>query len=236
MTQPNDQEQAFLFKITSKGDSTILASFQNLDPSESNPGRLTEGNNGSLYGTVWKDGPGGGGFIFRLDLPPTITNQPVSRFNGLGTTASFSVAATGTSPFNYQWVRNGTNLFDGGNISGANSSMLALSNVQPENAGAFSVIVSNIAGTATSTTATLSVLQGSESAIASFLTSTSSPTVNTLRFAAVPGTEHVVQFATNLTDSPWFTISTNIADTFGAWTVTDSTATNAQRFYRTVTP
>src|ERR1017187_7195701 len=41
---------------------------------------------------------------------PTITTQPVSQTNLVGTTASFSVAVAGTGPFHYQWQFNGTNL------------------------------------------------------------------------------------------------------------------------------
>ena len=41
---------------------------------------------------------------------PTITTQPVSQTNLVGTTASFSVAVSGTGPFTYQWQFNGTNL------------------------------------------------------------------------------------------------------------------------------
>lgn len=39
--------------------------------------------------------------------PPVITSQPVSRSNLVGTTATFSVTATGAPPLAYQWRRNG---------------------------------------------------------------------------------------------------------------------------------
>ena len=48
------------------------------------------------------------------------------------TTASFSVALAGntTPPVAYQWFKNATNLLtDGGNISGATTSVLTLTNV-----------------------------------------------------------------------------------------------------------
>ena len=47
--------------------------------------------------------------------PPTIDTQPSSATNVLGTTATFTVAASGTGPFSYQWQFNGTNLYDGAN-------------------------------------------------------------------------------------------------------------------------
>lgn len=61
------------------------------------------------------------------------------------------------------------------------------------------------------------------------------PGTNTLTFAGVPNTEYLVQFATNLTDSPWFTISTNIAGATGTWGIADPVS-GLQRFYRAVAP
>jgi hypothetical protein len=83
--------------------------------------------------------------------PPGISAQPQDRTNVVGTTANFSVASSGTPPFSYQWMLNGNNLF------GANSSNLTLANVQPTDAGSYSVTVSNAAGVATSSSATLTV-------------------------------------------------------------------------------
>jgi autotransporter-associated beta strand protein len=62
--------------------------------------------------------------------PPTITQQPVSVTVPSGAACAFQVAATGFS-MSYQWHRNGTNLIDGGNISGATSPMLVISPAGP---------------------------------------------------------------------------------------------------------
>jgi sugar lactone lactonase YvrE len=43
-------------------------------------------------------------------LPPTVAILPASQTNMAGTTASFSVTASGVGPFAYQWQLNGTNL------------------------------------------------------------------------------------------------------------------------------
>ena len=48
--------------------------------------------------------------ILMLELPPTVTIQPVSQTNQAGTTVSFNVAAGNAGPFTYQWQFNGTNL------------------------------------------------------------------------------------------------------------------------------
>ena len=85
-------------------------------------------------------------------IAPAITAQPQSQTNYVGSTASFAVTATGTAPLNYQWRFNGTP------ISGATASNYTLVNLQTNNAGIYSVVVTNLAGTATSSNATLTVL------------------------------------------------------------------------------
>jgi Leucine-rich repeat (LRR) protein len=83
--------------------------------------------------------------------PPAITTQPQSATNLAGTTAGFSVSATGTSPLSYQWQFNGVNL------DGANGSSLSLNNVQPGAAGNYTVAITNVGGAVTSTVASLTV-------------------------------------------------------------------------------
>lgn len=87
-------------------------------------------------------------------LGPSITSQPQSRSVIAGTNVTFSVSVSGSAPFTYRWRLNGTNL------AGAISSSLSLNNVQPSQAGGYSVVVSNAAGTATSSTANLAVTCG----------------------------------------------------------------------------
>ena len=84
--------------------------------------------------------------------PPLITIQPQSQTNSVGTTPTFTVTATGTVPLLYQWCFNGTN----NPISGATNATLTLTNVQPGQAGSYSVLVSNIVGS-TNAVATLTV-------------------------------------------------------------------------------
>jgi Ig-like domain-containing protein/putative Ig domain-containing protein len=90
--------------------------------------------------------------------PPQITSQPVSVTNNAGASASFTITATGTSP-SYQWFKNGgIALANGGNITGANSTSLTLANVSTSDAGNYSVTVSNPAGSVSSATASLTVI------------------------------------------------------------------------------
>lgn len=90
--------------------------------------------------------------------PPTITIEPESRTNNAGTTATFSITATGTAPLNYQWKKNGANLSNGGNISGVTTLTLTLANVSSTDAANYTIVVTNAAGSDTSATATLTVL------------------------------------------------------------------------------
>src|SRR2546422_157047 len=85
-------------------------------------------------------------------VAPTITTQPVNQTVTAGQTASFTVAATGTAPLSYQWQKNGAN------IGGATSaSYTTPATTTADSGSAFAVVVTNTAGTATSSTATLTV-------------------------------------------------------------------------------
>lgn len=90
--------------------------------------------------------------------PPDIIRQPVSLTRVAGLNASFTVAATGDAPLSYQWQENGTNLADGGYISGSTSSTLNLTSVTMANAGSYSVVVSNALFVVASAPATLTVV------------------------------------------------------------------------------
>jgi sugar lactone lactonase YvrE len=89
--------------------------------------------------------------LLTIIVPPTITNQPQSLTINQGMNATFTVGASGTSPFSYQWVFNGTN------IPGATASSYTKTNAQPSDSGNYSVAVSNPAGTGTSSNAVLTV-------------------------------------------------------------------------------
>jgi Leucine-rich repeat (LRR) protein len=87
----------------------------------------------------------------QVNTPPAITTQPLSQTVNQGATASFTVIATGTTPLSYQWYKNRTI------ISGATSATYSKTNVQQEDTGSYTVTVSNVAGSATSNSARLTV-------------------------------------------------------------------------------
>lgn len=90
--------------------------------------------------------------VLTVQLPPTILAGPESRTVSEGASAAFSVTAAGTLPLSYQWLKAGQVL------PGATQASLNLGPVHPADAGAYSVIVSNGAGTVTSRMAFLTVL------------------------------------------------------------------------------
>jgi len=97
--------------------------------------------------------------VLTVVLPPIITQQPqgesVVSFNN----ASFTVAAAGTGPLNYQWRKGGTNLVDGGNVSGSTTTNLILASVSLNDPGNYDVVVSNPYAATNSAVAVLTVPQ-----------------------------------------------------------------------------
>jgi trimeric autotransporter adhesin len=81
---------------------------------------------------------------------PAITTQPSSLSRCSGTSATFTVTATGTD-LTYQW-RKGTT-----NISGATTASYTISNPGITDAGDYNVVINNGCGTVTSANATLTV-------------------------------------------------------------------------------
>lgn len=88
-------------------------------------------------------------------IPPQ--GQPQSRTNNAGTVATFTVNANGSAP-DYRWRKDGNDLFDGGNISGAGTPTLVISNLLAADAADYTVFVSNGAGSDTSSPAKLTVI------------------------------------------------------------------------------
>jgi hypothetical protein len=84
-------------------------------------------------------------------VAPGITQQPASVSVRANDAASFAVTVSGTAPFTYQWR------FNGANIIGANAAAFTIAQVQNADAGSYTVVVSNAAGSVTSAAATLTI-------------------------------------------------------------------------------
>jgi hypothetical protein len=105
----------------------------------------------------------GGAFTSSIALltvlsPPAITADPVSATNLAGSSVSFSAGATGTTPLTYRWLKSGVTLTNGGRLTGANSNILTITNLQSSDAADYALSASNAVGVATSAVATLTVL------------------------------------------------------------------------------
>jgi len=84
-------------------------------------------------------------------VPPTISVQPASQTNSALANAVFGVTATGTAPLAYQWHSNGVA------VAGATNAGFTVSNLTTAAAGNYFVVVTNVAGAATSSVAALTV-------------------------------------------------------------------------------
>ena len=87
-----------------------------------------------------------------LAFIPAITTQLSSSTVISGGAASFSVVATGTSPLAYQWKK------DGSSISGATSSTYTIASTKTADAGSYTVVVTNSAGSVTSNSTVLKII------------------------------------------------------------------------------
>jgi hypothetical protein len=90
--------------------------------------------------------------VYGAGNAPTIATQPVSQTANVGATATFTVAAGGTGPFTYQWLKGG-NVITGATAASYTTPVLAAT----DNGNQYSVIVGNGSTTVTSAPATLTV-------------------------------------------------------------------------------
>ena len=93
-----------------------------------------------------------------VGFTPVITTSPQNVLVTNGTAASFNVSVSGTPPFAFQWLKNGTNLTDGGNISGSGTNNLMLATTTTNDSWNYDVVVTNTFGSVTSTISMLIVV------------------------------------------------------------------------------
>ncbi len=86
-----------------------------------------------------------------VNAPPVITVNPQSQTNNPDSSVMFQLTTVGTAPLCYQWQKNMEN------INGANSSNYTIAVVAQADEGDYRCIVTNIAGVATSSVASLAV-------------------------------------------------------------------------------
>lgn len=98
-------------------------------------------------------------------VPTTLSAAPMSIIGPTpaasqvypGQSAFFQVVANGSNPLTYKWRKNGVILSNGGNISGANTNTLVISNAAAGDNGSYDVVVTNVFDSVTSSPAIFAV-------------------------------------------------------------------------------
>ncbi len=145
--------------------------------------------------------------------PPAITNQPMNVTVAANGTTVLSVGATGGG-LSYQWRLNGTNL------AGATGATLTLNSLNASQAGVYTVLVSNAAGSVTSSAATLSLL-------------------NLNMFAGLTivgqlGGNYQIDYRNNLNNTNWFNLTNVVLPSSPYLFIDTASPQYPQRFYRAV--
>ncbi|MGA2855184.1 MAG: chitobiase/beta-hexosaminidase C-terminal domain-containing protein, partial [Verrucomicrobiota bacterium] len=161
---------------------------------------------------------------------PQIGTQPSNQVALAGSTAQFTVGASGSSPLIYQWYFNtNTPLFSPSPVAA-----LSLSNLTTQSAGRYSVVITNAFGSVTSSVASLTVV----TPLVTNIVNGSNGSM-TLSFVGLPNATTRIWATTNLAlPSSWQPIFTNVTTSpGGTWQFTDTNnAAYPMRFYRFSTP
>jgi len=133
--------------------------------------------------------------VLTVASPPGIATQPTDQIVAAGQSAQFSVTATNAcgDGLTYQWQFFGTNLI------GSTAANLTINNVGLADVGPYDVIVTNLAGSVTSTVATLSL--ASEPVV--ILWPNLAGTNLVFYFATEAGKSYTIQYKDSLDDTNW---------------------------------
>ncbi|MCC7377597.1 MAG: immunoglobulin domain-containing protein [Verrucomicrobiales bacterium] len=151
---------------------------------------------------------------------PSIEAQPVDATVAPAGTATFTVKVANVAGLTYQWQHARTNLANEGNVSGATSSTLTVSNASDADVGKYRVLVSNASGALYSSEANLALV-GIEF----------SPVV---QLAGKVGDTYRIDYATSLAPTTWIPLSTNKLVSVPQAFVDSHWRENQARFYRAV--
>ncbi len=155
---------------------------------------------------------------------PVIATQPQSLVAARSTAVALTAAAGGTAPLAYQWWRNSSRLSQKTNAS------LTFLDPQSQDAGNYTVTVTNLAGAATSSVAKLSVL----SAPYYYLNNASNLFISA--FPVTRGYQYAVDCAAQPTTGSWWLKTNAFADFGGIVWVTNSTRYSNSMYFRVHLP
>ncbi len=94
-----------------------------------------------------------------VNAPPMITSQPQGENLTVGDTASFTVAATGSTPLSCHWLFNNISLSDNARISGSQTTQLTINGVLVSDTGNYQAVIVNSFGSTNSSMAMLAVAE-----------------------------------------------------------------------------
>jgi hypothetical protein len=114
------------------------------------------------------------------NFPPSIITQPQGQTVSIGQSATFSVVASGTAPLNFQWRLGGTNIF------GANTNSYTVNSAQDTNVGDYTIVITNLAGSVTSSVAALTLLSSNSVVIAQWNFNSIAPDANVATGTTAP--------------------------------------------------
>jgi hypothetical protein len=188
------------------------------------------GNNGSgqtntpagLANAVELAGGGYHNLVLESDGRPVLTVQPYSQVAAPGAVVTLAAMAVGVQPLTYQWQYNGTN------IAGATTAQLTLPNMQVSSGGIYSVVVTNALGTAVSSNATLTVLEGPSP----ILTISLAGMNVSISFTSTLGANYLLEYKNAIEDPAWTALSSPVSATGGPMMLQDTNAPANSRYYR----
>ncbi len=160
-----------------------------------------------------------------VPLPPQITSQPLNQIVMAGSKVTFMAAADGFAPLAWQWY------FNGNAIGGATATNYTVSGATPGNVGSYTLVVTNLYGSVTSSVASLAVSTlpvGTLQIDHRFL----QPGELRLTFAGIAGWHYTLEHAHNLLPADWVAQSTNPADGGGMLMFTNSPDLTTNHFWR----
>jgi uncharacterized repeat protein (TIGR01451 family) len=210
---PSPAFQWFFNTTTPVGGNSGLLTLTNVQPSQAGSYfmRVTNvvGSTNSIPATL------------TVYVPPAITSGPTNQVAAQGGSVSFAVSATGIPAPGYRWFFNTTNPV------GVNSNVLTLNSIQPSEAGLYTVLVTNVAGTTNSSAARLTLLQPPN--ISSITVTHTNVSVS---FQSVVGLNYTLEYKNLFTDPSWTILSPSTPGNGGSLTLQDTNTLPAIRFYR----
>lgn len=189
---------------------------ENLQPSDAGDYQVAVSNAGSSVTSALA--------TVTVAVPPVIVSQPESRTVIERGIATFTVVVNGSAPLDYQWR------FNGASIPNARDAMLTLDPVRVSDAGQYTVLITNPAGSVTSAPATLTVEAAVETPITLTNARRAADGAFEFEFLGTPGRIYRIEVSENLEE--WNTLAIVTAGTVPQLVRDAAVITSLRRYYR----